>query len=1230
MANPIKVIKLTGVSGSLEGKADVVHTHELADINDAGTAASSDSTDFATAAQGTLATNAIQAGTLSSVNADISDATLIDTTDSRLSDARTPTTHSHTLSQITDSGSAAGLDVATVGNAAAGEVVTGDDTRLSDDRDPTAHTHTLADISDSGTAAAADTTAFATAAEGILAGTALQDASAFATAAEGILAGTALQSADLGTAASSDVGDFATAAEGILAGTALQDASAFATSAEGILAGTALQDASAFATAAEGILAGTALQSADLGTAASSAVGDFATAAQGVLADNADTKLAGIDAGATDDQTGAEIKAAYIGEAKAFTDAQYDKLDSIVAGATADQTGAEIKTAYQAEPNAFTDAQFSKLSGMDDNAADDQTGAEIKAAYETELKAFTDTQFDKLATIDTNATVDQTASDIRTLGFFDITNDGTGSGLDADLLDGLDSTDFATAAQGIKADNADTKLAGIDAGATDDQTAAEILTAVKTVDGTGSGLDADLLDGLDSTAFATSAQGVLADNADTKLAGIDAGATDDQTPAEILTAVKTVDGTGSGLDADLLDGLDATAFATAAQGTTAEEASTYKGNFNPTSGGGFGAPNLNTITSSVGDTYYVTADATYNFVSGTDPALVIGDVLMAKSAGVLNDAGDWILMSAGGGGATDLSGLTDVTTAAVTDKFALMADGAAYVGRALVEADISDLGTYLSTVNVADLSAIGTPSGTTYLRGDNTWATVPTPDDTAYGVSWNGDTTAAPSKNAVYDKIETLGGSGGGGLTWEFDTSTSAGAGQGEFRYNAAFDPTAVSVIYLSTACTESGTYSAGGFTNKMKSGDVMHVVGPSSGIHSSWNVTGTPTNNGSYISVPVSSSSTDYGFASDGEQCSLIYSSTGAAATEGTSVLSTGETGGTKFLGEDGDGTCSWQTIGSGGGTTQGSSSTYDISAVARSSTPDARGNYSVDLQMQGNADDVAAGTHSALIGGSFNSAAGTHGFITAGTGNTIPQSTAKASILSSDNCSMANGYGYNSVILAHGGNALVTTMSAYNSAIIGGQGHTLLGGMGGGGYCAILAGQTNSGNYADNSIILGGDNNNISYSSNCVIAGTRVKATGVPLGRLNGVFAFADNTAADYTITQEKTANFRVANGMHITAPLFIDERASALADIAGRGQIWVKTATPNELWFTDDAGSDRPISEGVYTVATLPTGVAGRRAFVTDSNNALSNHHGQTVSAGGANFVPVYHDGSAWHVG
>ena len=45
------------------------------------------------------------------------------------------------------------------------------------------------------------------------------------------------------------------------------------------------------------------------------------------------------------------------------------------------------------------------------------------------------------------------------------------------------------------------KLNGIEASATADQTASEILTLIKTVDGSGSGLDADTIDGISSGSF---------------------------------------------------------------------------------------------------------------------------------------------------------------------------------------------------------------------------------------------------------------------------------------------------------------------------------------------------------------------------------------------------------------------------------------------------------------------------------------------------------------------------------------------------------------------------------------------------------------------------------------------------------------------------------------------------------------------------------------------------------
>jgi len=44
-----------------------------------------------------------------------------------------------------------------------------------------------------------------------------------------------------------------------------------------------------------------------------------------------------------------------------------------------------------------------------------------------------------------------------------------------------------------------------------------------------------------------------------------------------------------------------------------------------------------------------------------------------------------------------------------------------------------------------------------------------------------------------------------------------------------------------------------------------------------------------------------------------------------------------------------------------------------------------------------------------------------------------------------------------------------------------------------------------------------------------------------------------------------------------IFLTEQAAAEVDVAGKGQIWVKTATPNQLWFTDDAGTDTQLGVG-----------------------------------------------------
>ena len=101
------------------------------------------------------------------------------------------------------------------------------------------------------------------------------------------------------------------------------------------------------------------VKTSDLGTAATTPATDYATAAQGALADTAVQP---------DDSPsfGSVTVSGTVDGRDVATDGS--KLDGIEAGATADQTGAQIKTAYEAEPSAFTDAQFTKLAGIEASA----------------------------------------------------------------------------------------------------------------------------------------------------------------------------------------------------------------------------------------------------------------------------------------------------------------------------------------------------------------------------------------------------------------------------------------------------------------------------------------------------------------------------------------------------------------------------------------------------------------------------------------------------------------------------------------------------------------------------------------------------------------------------------------------------------------------------------------------------------------------------------------------
>lgn len=121
-----------------------------------------------------------------------------------------------------------------------------------------------------------------------------------------------------------------------------------------------------------------------------------------------------------------------------------------------------------------------KLDSLDEKSLLNSTGASMTAGTLTAGQIY-------------SVTYDGTAFRINNVAHATSADSAT-SAANADTVDGMHAADFATAAQGAKADAA-LPLASY--------TAADVLAKIETVDGARSGLDADTLDGLDSTAFAT-------------------------------------------------------------------------------------------------------------------------------------------------------------------------------------------------------------------------------------------------------------------------------------------------------------------------------------------------------------------------------------------------------------------------------------------------------------------------------------------------------------------------------------------------------------------------------------------------------------------------------------------------------------------------------------------------------------------------------------------------------
>jgi len=196
-----------------------------------------------------------------------------------------------------------------------------------------------------------------------------------------------------------------------------------------------------------------------------------------------------------------------------------------------------------------------------------------------------------------------------------------------------------------------------------------------------------------------------------------------------------------------------------------------------------------------------------------------GYVLTADGAG--NAAWE----AASGGGASQLSDLSDVNTSTPTNRNVLVADGVDWESRALTEADISDLGSYLTSVQAGDIDSQSATDGyvlTADGAGNAAWEEVS-------GGGGGGEDYFAENYNGTLPVA-----TGSDSLAIGEDSEATGGSSIGIGKYAKASNTQSISIgIYAQTSGSNSINISNNG---NSCSGTNSVIIG---GMNSSCGATG-------------------------------------------------------------------------------------------------------------------------------------------------------------------------------------------------------------------------------------------------------------------------------------------------------------------------------------------------------------------------------------------------------
>lgn len=152
-------------------------------------------------------------------------------------------------------------------------------------------------------------------------------------------------------------------------------------------------------------------------------------------------------------------------------------------------------------------------------------------------------------------------------------------------------------------------------------------------------------------------------------------------------------------------------------------------------------------------------------------------------------------------------------------------------------------------------------------------------------------------------------------------------------------------------------------------------------------------------------------------------------------------------------------------------------------------------------------------------------------------------------------------------------------------------------------------------------------SASTNFSVYGNSTIASGIGIVELGSIQTDADanNLGLLTFIAAANSPNYKeVARVLTVTRGATANQRGGAfIFQIQPNGTAGVTTAGE---WDSTMLKVNTPVKTGGYTVSTLPSGVVGMRAYVTDQLAACAGI-GAALTGGGAVVCPVYYNGSAW---